>query len=132
MADDDTSTTDTADGTATDSTADATTSTDTQKQDVPPEVKRALSKANKEAETLRLKLKEYEDRDKTDQQKLEERAVAAEKAAGDAATQLARYRVAVEKGLPAELAARLQGDTPEELSKDADSLLQHQPARLDR
>lgn len=123
MADDtSTVTTDeTADETVTDS---ASSDTSTQKTDVPPEMKRALNKANKEAETLRLKLKEYEDRDKTDQQKLEERATAAERAAADAATQLARYQVAVEKGLPAELAARLQGSTPEELAKDADNLLQ--------
>lgn len=123
MADD--TSTETTDESATDSTGTepAAITATVQKTDAPPEMKRALNKANKEAETLRLKLKEYEDRDKTDQQKLEERATAAERAAVDAASQLARYQVAVEKGLPAELAARLQGSTPEELAKDADNLL---------
>jgi len=49
--------------------------------DVPPEVRRALGKANKEAETLRRRLKEFEDRDKTDLQKAQERADAAEQRA---------------------------------------------------
>lgn len=128
---DDTGTDSTTDGTTDEPGTDSTsTGTDAQKQDAPPEMKRALSKANKEAETLRLKLKEYEDRDKTNEQKLEERATAAEerataaeRAAADVTTQLARYQVAVDKGLPAELAARLQGSTPEELAADADNLL---------
>jgi hypothetical protein len=91
--------------------------------EVPPEVKRALAKANKEAETLRLKLKEYEDRDKTEAQKLAERATAAENQAAAAQTELMRYRVAADKKLPAELAARLRGSTPEEMAADADELL---------
>lgn len=91
--------------------------------EVPPEVKRALAKANKEAETLRLKLKEYEDRDKTEAQKLAERAAAFEKQAAEAQTELMRYRVAADKKLPAELAARLRGSTPEEMAADADELL---------
>lgn len=46
---------------------------------VPPEVKKALQRANKEAESLRLKLKAYEDEKKTEAEKLAERADAAEK-----------------------------------------------------
>jgi hypothetical protein len=91
--------------------------------EVPPEVKRALTKANKEAESLRLKLKEYEDRDKTEAQKLAERAAAAEQQAADAQAELTRYRVAADKKLPAELASRLRGATPEEMAADADELL---------
>jgi hypothetical protein len=90
---------------------------------IPPEVERALRKANKEAETLRLKLKEFEDRDKTEAQKLAERAAAAEKQAAEAQAELMRYRVAADKKLPAELAARLRGSTPEEMAADADELL---------
>jgi hypothetical protein len=106
--------------------ADDITSTDQQtgKPDVPPEVKRALNKANKEAESLRLQLKQYEDRDKTELQKLSESATAAERRAADAELGLARYRVAVAKKLPAELVDRLRGTTEEELAADADSLLQ--------
>ncbi|MFI9244152.1 hypothetical protein ACIGXF_16540 [Streptomyces sp. NPDC053086] len=90
---------------------------------IPPEVERALRKANKEAETLRLKLKEFEDRDKTEAQKLAERATAAEQSAAVAQSELMRFRVAADKKLPAELADRLQGSTPEEMAADADKLL---------
>lgn len=48
---------------------------------VPPEMRRALNAANKEAEKLRRRLQEFEDRDKTDLQKAQERAEAAEKRA---------------------------------------------------
>lgn len=105
----------------------ATTSTTapqpTTGSDVPPEVQRALHKANKEAEGLRLKLKEFEDRDKTDAQKLSERAADAEKAAAEAKAELMKFQVAAAKNIPASLAARLQGATPEELAADADRLL---------
>lgn len=69
------------------------------------------------------KLKAFEDRDKTAAQLLEERAANAEKAAAEAQTQLVRYRVAAEKGLPAELAGRLQGANEKELAADAEKLL---------
>lgn len=89
---------------------------------VPAEVQRALHKANKEAEQYRLKLKEFEDRDKTEAEKLAERATTAEKTAADATSKLLRYEVAAEKNLPLSMAARLQGSTREELMKDADNL----------
>lgn len=40
-----------------------------------------------------------------------------------ARTDLAKTRIAMEKGLPAELAARLTGETEDELRKDADTLV---------
>lgn len=95
-----------------------------QRPEVPPEVTRALKAANKEAETLRRKLKEFEDRDKSAAQLLEERAAAAEKVASDAQSQLLRFQVAAEKGLPAELVGRLQGSNAKELAADADKLLE--------
>lgn len=91
---------------------------------IPPEVERALRKANKEAETLRLKLKEFEDRDKTEAQKLAEAKTAAEREAATAKQELMRYRVAATKKLPAELADRLKGATEEEMAEDADRLLE--------
>jgi hypothetical protein len=91
--------------------------------DVPPEVKRALREANKEAETLRLRLKEFEDRDKTESQKLTERAEAAESRIPDLESQVARLQVALDKGLTAAQAKRLVGTTREELEADADELL---------
>lgn len=99
---------------------------------VPPEVERALKKANKEAETLRLKLKEFEDRDKTEVQKLAEARAVAETEASTARTQLLRYEVAAAKKLPAEWAARLQGATREDLEADADSLLEALGAQQQR
>ena len=90
---------------------------------IPDEVKRALKKANKEAETLRLKLKEYEDRDKTDLQKLQEErdALLAEKTS--LALEALRREVADEKGLTPAQARRLVGTTREELEADADDVL---------
>lgn len=86
-------------------------------------IEKALEKANKEAETYRLKLKKYEDRDKTDAEKLEERATSAETRAVAAEGKLLRLEVASSKGLPAELVARMQGSSREELEADADELL---------
>lgn len=95
-----------------------------EKAEVPPEVKRALSKANKEAETLRLKLREYEDRDKTEQQRLEERAAAAETRVQEVELRALRLEVAAEKGLTPAQAKRLVGTTREELEADAEELLE--------
>lgn len=93
-----------------------------QQADIPVEVKTALKKANKEAETLRLKLKEYEDRDKTELQRLEERAAEAERAAAEREVQLLRYQVGAAAGLPADLIERLRGNSMEELASDAEKL----------
>jgi hypothetical protein len=60
---------------------------------------------------------------KSEAQKIAERAEAAEKRAAAADRELARYRVATAKKLPPELVGRLQGDTDEELAADADALL---------
>lgn len=105
-------------------TAEATTETAKNNGgDVPPEVKAALRKANKEAETLRLKLQEFEDRDKTEAQKLAERAEAAERRAAEFETSALRLEVAALKGLTPAQAKRLVGSTREELETDADELL---------
>lgn len=126
MADDD-STNSTDDAESDDDGAGSATETgqgDGGQAEVPPEVRRALSKANREAEGLRRKLKAFEDRDKTAAQLLEERAATAERAAADAQSQLLRYEIAADKGLPAELAGRLQGSNAKELAADADKLLE--------
>jgi hypothetical protein len=87
------------------------------------EERRKARAAEKQLSELQKRLQEFEDRDKTEAQKLAERAAAAEKLAADAQTELMRYRVAADKKLPAELAARLRGSTPEEMAADADELL---------
>ena len=105
-----------------------TTGQETAKPDVPPEVKRALSKANKEAEQLRLRLKEYEDRDKSELEKLTESQAAAERRAQEAELRAARLEVAAEKGLTPAQAKRLVGTTREELEADAAEILRDFPA----
>lgn len=78
------------------------------------------AKANADAAT---KLKEIEDRDLSEL----ERAQRAAKEYGDELAALKarslRNEVALAKGIPAELAGRLQGETEEELAADADKLL---------
>ena len=70
------------------------------------------------------RLAQIEEADKTELQKVTGRAETAETRAADAEAELARMRVAIDKGLPADLVDRLRGDTPEELAADADKLLE--------
>ncbi len=69
------------------------------------------------------RLKEIEDAQKSETDKLTERATVAEKRAVDAETALARFQVALEKGLTPSQAKRLVGSSREELEADADELL---------
>lgn len=139
MADDTTSTTSTTDtgsgaggaggaDTGTQTTSTSTTDTGTTDtgtggagDDVPPEVRKALTKANKEAETLRLKLKEFEDRDKTELEKATERAAEAEKKLATAERQAFAARIAAETDTPIEA---LHGSTEEELRESAKRLVE--------
>lgn len=73
------------------------------------------------------RLKDFEDRDKTELEKLTERADDAEKRAAAAEVELLRARVASEAGLPTELAARLHGDTEDEMRADAEQLVKLVP-----
>lgn len=91
---------------------------------VPPAVRAALRKANKEAETYRLKLKEIEDRDKSELEKERDAKTVAEKRAEEAEARALRLEVAAEKGLTLRQAKRLAGSTREELEADADELLE--------
>lgn len=100
--------------------------TETQAPDsnpVPEEVRKALRKANKEAETLRLKLKEYEDRDKSDLQLAQEAAQQAQAELESLRIEKMRREVADEKGLTPAQARRLVGTTREELEADANDVL---------
>jgi 3-oxoacyl-[acyl-carrier-protein] synthase III len=81
-------------------------------------------KHEKEAKANAAKLKEYEDREKTDTQKLTERAETAEGNLSAAELKALRLEVALDKGLPKSLAVRLQGSTVEELEADADELVE--------
>jgi hypothetical protein len=96
------------------------------------EERRKARAAERQLTELQQRLKEFEDRDKTEAQKLAEAKQAAEATAKDATTKLLRYEVAAKKKLPAEWAARLQGSTPEELEADADLLLEALGAQQQR
>lgn len=93
------------------------------RSEVPQEVRDALRRANREAETLRRQLKDYQDKDKSETERLAERAAEQERRAAAAESLLLRYEVGSAKGLPAQLVGRLQGDTREELEADAEQLL---------
>jgi hypothetical protein len=80
--------------------------------------------AEKQAKALAAKVKEFEDRDKSEQDKLEERATTAETKAQAAEAKVLRFEVATAKKLPLELADRLQGASKADLEADADRLLE--------
>jgi hypothetical protein len=83
----------------------------------------ALNKANKEAEQARRRVKEFEDKDKSDIDKANEAASDAAKRAEAAEARALRLEVASDKGLTPKQASRLVGTTREELEADADDLL---------
>lgn len=72
------------------------------------------------------RLADLEEKDKTELQKLTDRAAAAEKAQADAELTALRYEVAASKGIPIGQAKRLIGSTKEELESDADEYLESQ------
>lgn len=70
-----------------------------------------------------MKVKQFEDASKSEQEKLDERATGAERRASTAEAEAARLRVALRKGLSETQAKRLIGETEEDLDQDADDLL---------
>lgn len=112
-----------SDETSGSTSTDTAPTTETKRSEIPPEVERALRKANKEAEGLRLKLKEFEDRDKTEQQRLAEKATESERETKELREELLRHKVAAAKKLPADLVDRLRGTDEESMAEDADRLL---------
>lgn len=88
--------------------------------------------AEKRAADLEARLKEFEDRDKTETTRAVERAEAAEKAAAAAEARALRLEIAAEKGLTPAQAKRLVGESREELEADANELLEtFKPAASD-
>lgn len=85
--------------------------------------KQRAREAEKERNALRSRVEEFENANKSEQEKLEGKLVDAEKRAESNQTQLLRYEVAAEKELPLKWASRLSGSTKEELEADADELL---------
>lgn len=101
----------------------------------PREVVEQLRRENaarrtREAE-LAAQIKEFKDSTKSESEKLEERAAAAESSkaeleteVGSLRTQLLRYEIAAAKGLDLKHAHRLAGQSREEMEADADELAQ--------
>jgi hypothetical protein len=85
--------------------------------------RKAAKDARKQAEELAAKVKDYEDRDKTEQEKLSAKLDSLTSEAKATKAENLRLRVALEKKLPAELIDRLKGNTLEEITADADELL---------
>lgn len=83
----------------------------------------AAKAAEKRAADAEARIKEFEDRDKSDAQKLQEEHDAAIAERDTLRTQTLRRDVADEKGLTAAQAKRLVGSTREELEADADDIL---------
>jgi len=77
----------------------------------------------KENSTAAQRLAALEEAQKTEAQKLAERAEAAEKERDAMRLETLRARVAITKGVPADLVDRLRGDTEDDLAEDADRLL---------
>lgn len=106
----------------------------------PAEAREAYAKANAEAASWRVKLreaepyvakaKELEDAQKTAEQRAAEAQSAAEKRAADAESRLMRLEIAAEKGLTAAQAKRLHGATREEMLADADDFIASLPAPI--
>lgn len=86
--------------------------------------RRARRAAEKKTADLEARLKEIEDKDKSDSDKAAEKLAAAEARATEAESKLLRTEVAAAKGLSPAQAMRLVGTTKEELEADADVLLE--------
>lgn len=82
-----------------------------------------LKRERGQRQQLEARLKEFEDAQKSDSEKLTDRLTEAETRALTAERELMRLQVATAKGLTATQAKRLVGDTIEELENDADEIL---------
>ena len=85
--------------------------------------------AESRAKAAEARLQEIEDAQKSEAEKLQERAVRAEKEAAEARTELLRERIAREEGVPPEFIDRLRGGTEGEIRDDAKLFVAALPAR---
>ena len=84
----------------------------------------AAKEAAKRAEAAEAKVREFEERDQSETEKITGQRDKFKSDAEEARVQNLRLRVALEKKLPSDLIDRLQGATQEELEADADKLLE--------
>lgn len=87
----------------------------------------AKKAAEKQLNELTARLTEYENRDKTEAQKLVERAEQAERERDALRVESLRARVAITKGLPADLMEFLTATDEDELAAQADRLMARLP-----
>jgi hypothetical protein len=87
------------------------------------EARKQLEAKLKELEPAAQRLKELEDAQKSEQEKLAEKLSATEQRAAEAELRAARLEVATSKGLPMASVKFLTGSTPDELAASADELL---------
>lgn len=87
------------------------------------EVARKNEKRARDNAGAAKRLAEIEAANQTELEKAQGAATAAEQRAAAAELELTRHRVAVAKGLPADMASRLQGDDEKAMQADADVLL---------
>jgi hypothetical protein len=122
-----------AEATATEATTESTEKQETGSEEQQPkptetvdfwkQKAREQEKRAKDNADAAKRLGEIEDAQKSETQKLTDRAEKAEKRADEAEGRLARLEVALDKGLTPSQAKRLVGNTREELEADADELL---------
>jgi hypothetical protein len=86
------------------------------------QLRREAASSRTRLSELEERLQEYEDRDKTEQQRLNDSLTSAERKAHAAEERLLRYEVAAERGLGMAAAAFLSGTTREEIELRAEEL----------
>jgi hypothetical protein len=89
----------------------------------------AFERTKAELADARKKVQEFEDRNKTEGEKLTDRLTAAETRAQDAELRALRLEVAASKGLTPTQAKRLVGKTRDELEADADEIIEAFPPK---
>lgn len=94
-----------------------------------------VRKLREEAATYRVKLKEFEDRDKSEVEKLQERATRAEQDLESSRREQARLWVAAKHGISAEHLDLLSGDSEEALEVQAQKIaslvaFKNEPSRV--
>lgn len=91
--------------------------------------RRARREAEQALRDVKAQLKEIEDKDKSELDKLREQVASLTKDRDEAAAKALRHEVAAAKGLSAAQAKRLVGATKEELEADADEILEAFPTQ---
>ena len=79
----------------------------------------------KKAQEAKAKAQEYEDAQKSELERAQDKLAATEEAKAQAEATLLRYEVATSKGVPSQLMELLTGSSQEELERQADLILEN-------